>query len=139
MAAQREIERGPAIHPLTTGAPGTPGRSPEYVRPDLIVDAAASAAQGVNARMSALQHCHMITDRLRASHPARRPARPLYFEEPSSRRYDDEKMDGLSPPIRKRQRLVAQFPDHQRSTPGVGPGVRHRSVSISVPSMLTCA
>ena len=31
------------------------------------------------------------------------------------------------------------LPDHQRSTPGVGPGVRHRSVSISVPSMLTWA
>ena len=31
------------------------------------------------------------------------------------------------------------LPDHHRSTPGVGPGVRHRSVSISVPSMLTWA
>jgi len=28
------------------------------------------------------------------------------------------------------------FPDHNKSTPGVGPGVRHRSVSIKVPSMV---
>jgi hypothetical protein len=27
--------------------------------------------------------------------------------------------------------------DHHRSTPGVGPGAEHRSVSMTVPSMLT--
>lgn len=32
---------------------------------------------------------------------------------------------------------LACLPDHHRSTPGVGPGVETRSVSISTPSMLT--
>ena len=32
---------------------------------------------------------------------------------------------------------LACLPDHHRSTPVVGPGVRHRSVSIRVPSMVT--
>jgi hypothetical protein len=30
------------------------------------------------------------------------------------------------------------LPDHQRSTPGVGPGARQRSVLIKVPSSITC-
>jgi hypothetical protein len=34
---------------------------------------------------------------------------------------------------------LACLPDHHRSTPVVGPGLRHRSVAISVPSMLMWA
>src|SRR4051812_48168629 len=46
------------------------------------------------------------------------------------------------PAVRHRDNLdvaavVGVLPDHHRSTPGVGPGVPTRSVSISIPSMFT--